>query len=458
MVGSLCVLHPMIVIATLAAAIATAAPVASPAPASPALVAQASTEPKTSPGTPDALPEEVTKHLADLCATYDRFVDAYVLKANETSVGALDKSYGKALETARDSFTKKGDLDAVVAIKAELQRMASHGDLPESDKGLHEVVLPLRTTYRTEFAKLEQAREDGLLDANKRYDLALAQYQVQLTQTQALEAAMHVKKLREVLAAKGGVPPKGGFTNSLGMKFVPVPGTQVLFCIHHTRYRDYAAYAAEAPGIRHNWKQQTVTGHVLTEHTDEHPVIGVTWEEAKNFCAWLSQKEGRTYRLPTDQEWSIAVGLGSEEKWTEDTTPESVIKNKDLFPWGKQWPPPSGAGNYSDQTRKVKAPGGTSPEYIDDYDDGYATTSPVMSFAPNKFGLYDMGGNVWQWCEDWWNASKVDRVLRGGAWDRSERLLLLSSARLHHPPTSPSANWGFRIVAVADKAGDGKPR
>ena len=83
-------------------------------------------------------------------------------------------------------------------------------------------------------------------------------------------------------------------------------------------------------------------------------MVNVSWTDAQAFCAWLSQKEGVTCRLPTDREWSIAVGIGGEERWESDTTPETVAKPPDIFPWGEEWPPPEGAGNYRDESwRKV---------------------------------------------------------------------------------------------------------
>src|SRR5690606_36612881 len=97
-----------------------------------------------------------------------------------------------------------------------------------------------------------------------------------------------------------GATKEQPFENSLGMKLVPVPGTEVLFCIHETRWKDYAAYAAENPGIRGGWKDQGFDGFTIAERAEEHPVAHVNWEDARAFCAWLSKKEGRTYRLPTD--------------------------------------------------------------------------------------------------------------------------------------------------------------
>jgi hypothetical protein len=126
--------------------------------------------------------------------------------------------------------------------------------------------------------------------------------------------------------------PDEPFVNSLGMKFVPVPDTGVLFCIHEVRYKDYAAYAAEVQGVDDTWKDQTCDGYTLTERTEDHPVMKVSWEDAQKFCAWLSKKEGKTYRLPTDREWSYAVGIGQDEKWENDTTPVTVTKNQTEFP------------------------------------------------------------------------------------------------------------------------------
>jgi len=255
------------------------------------------------------------------------------------------------------------------------------------------------------------------------------------------------KNVRSTMNPAAVLALKDGITNTLGMKFLPVKGTDVLFCIHETRRQDYAAYAAEAPGVDGSWKDQTCDGYALTENKENHPVIRVSWEDAQKFCAWLSKKEGKLYRLPTDQEWSYAVGIGRDEKWKKDTTPATVFKSQTDFPWGDKWPPPKGSGNYSDDSRKAKAPNATA-QYLENYDDGFPTTAPVMSFKPNKLGLYDLEGNVREWVEDWWDNAKADRVLRGGSWNRNERGLLLSSSRFPYLPGSRHNDHGFRCVVV----------
>ena len=105
--------------------------------------------------------------------------------------------------------------------------------------------------------------------------------------------------------AKKQVPPKT-FVNSLGMKFVSVPGTDVQFCIWETRVKDYADYAAANAGVYGSWKD---FGFGFKQE-DTHPVVNVNWKDAQAFCEWLTKKEmaegkikaGQRYRLPTDAE------------------------------------------------------------------------------------------------------------------------------------------------------------
>jgi len=212
--------------------------------------------------------------------------------------------------------------------------------------------------------------------------------------------------------------------NSLGMKFVPVPGTDLLFSVWDTRVQDYRAFVQE-------------TGRAWTKpsfpQTPDHPAVNVSWDDANAFCQWLSAKEGREYRLPTDAEWSLAVGLPPE---IGSTPKEKDGAIKKIYPWGDSWPPPKGVGNYD---RSLMA---------DDQD----KTSPVGAFAENRFGLYDLSGNVWQWCEDWYDDSQRRRVLRGGAWNSCTQDILLSSFRYYSYPGDQYDNIGFRCVTPAKKA------
>jgi formylglycine-generating enzyme required for sulfatase activity len=214
-------------------------------------------------------------------------------------------------------------------------------------------------------------------------------------------------------------PPKA-FTNTLGMKFVPVPGTEVQFCIWETRVKDYAAYAAANAGVDGSWKKPF--GDKFKQE-DTHPVGKVSWNDANAFCAWLTKKElaegkikaGQKYRLPTDAEWSMAVGLKQEKGNTPKEKSQGI---KDVYPWGKEWPPPVGAGNYYKSLK------------VDKFD----YTSPVGSFASNKVGLHDMGGNVREWCEDKYSPTSAARVLRGASWNINPPGDLLSSYRLNLTP------------------------
>jgi len=238
-------------------------------------------------------------------------------------------------------------------------------------------------------------------------------------------------------------PTNGTLTNSLGMKFVPVPGTKVLFCIHETRKSDYAEFAAENGSVDGSWRKVTTYG-LPVGITDHHPVTNVSREDAVAFCLWLSKREGENYRLPTDQEWSCASGIGQDEK--EGQLP-SILDGRiaDEFPWGKTWPPTKGAGNYADTSVQGKLP---QQGVIDDYTDGYETTAPVMSFRPNNLGIYDLGGNVWEWCSDWYNSEAIEGVRRGGSWSEHQRTRLLTSRRLRPRPSIRLNDLGFRVVLV----------
>jgi hypothetical protein len=246
-----------------------------------------------------------------------------------------------------------------------------------------------------------------------------------------------------------GPIPGRPYENSLGMRFVPVPGTGVLFCVWETRVQDYRAYAEANPDVNRAW-ENLLFGGVEVTPGPEHPVVNVSWTDAKAFCEWLTRKEQKEellgsqqfYRLPTDLEWSAAVGLGPEIGDTPQARDGGV---QGVYPWGTDWPPPPGVGNYADLTAKASFP---SWEIIDSYRDGFATTAPVGSFPPNELGLYDLGGNVWEWCEDRYDPDKDYRVVRGGSWFNQEPRHLLSSARDHHLPGYRYDCYGFRVVLV----------
>lgn len=250
------------------------------------------------------------------------------------------------------------------------------------------------------------------------------------------------QKLYEFMLQAGG--------NSLDMRFVPVPGINVMFCIHETRRKDYEVFAAEARGLSTFWRRDFTETKLkqdaqMMSRLADHPVQSVAWDEAKQFCEWLSKKEGRTYRLPTDREWSMAVGLGSLEKIDAASTPESLDgKVGNIYPWEGGWPPKRTGGNYADKSSAKLSSGlqGSLP-----MDDGYPETAPVMSYLPNRLGLFDMGGNVSEWCEDWYNASQKERVLRGACWLDFERNALLASERYPYIPDSRKDTcFGFRVV------------
>ena len=142
----------------------------------------------------------------------------------------------------------------------------------------------------------------------------------------------------------------------------------------------------------------------------------------------------------------MAVGLGKEAGNTpmekdsgwEITSPDIIDTRKNTYPFGKwaDWPFPKGVGNYDNEYLKL---------------DIFEYTSPVGSFAVNQYGIHDLGGNVWEWCEDWYNpATKEYRVFRGASWGDFVDYYMLSSFRKRYLPDFRSSKIGFRCVLASE--------
>lgn len=240
-------------------------------------------------------------------------------------------------------------------------------------------------------------------------------------------AAEAKRKREEELARKRFVPEKAVWSNSLEMRVVKVGDVHV--AATECRVGDYRAFvkATNHDGGK-GWERPGFT------QDDSHPVVNVSWSDAQAFCKWLTEREekqeilnGYVYRLPTDLEWSLAAGLTGE---TGATPAARDGKIKGVYPWGKEWPPAIGVGNYSENLT---------------YDD-WEKTAPVASFRPNRHGVYDLGGNVWEWCVDSGDSSQENRVLRGGSWYGYNAGSLQASYRRYLPPSERKDESGFRVV------------
>ena len=176
--------------------------------------------------------------------------------------------------------------------------------------------------------------------------------------------------------------------------------------------------------------------------TGRDPVVCVSWDDAQAYVAWLSAKTGHVYRLPTEAEWEYAARAGTTTARYGSDNPVEFCRYTNL-----------GDLDYSEQH-----PGDNGVNRA--CRDGYAFTSPVESFPPNRFGLYDMLGNVGEWCQDWFGlypngtqtdpqgpAKGSDRVERGASWsDRTEHCH--SAYRSADSPGYRGNDIGFRLLRV----------
>ncbi|MFC2113116.1 SUMF1/EgtB/PvdO family nonheme iron enzyme [Bacteroidota bacterium] len=217
---------------------------------------------------------------------------------------------------------------------------------------------------------------------------------------------------------------------------------QVGWCwayVRHYKGIDYTTQNGEWPQVDGiHWKNPGF------EQDDSHPVTCMSWFDAMVFCQWLSQKEGRTYRLPTEAEWEYACRAGSQS----------------VYSWGDTEDSGDGWCNALDLSAQEAYPEWEGFKW----NDGYTHTAPVGLFKPNAFGLYNMHGNVEEWCWDWFdgdyyaNSPEADpqgpdtsslehphRILRGGSWSTVPRRCR-SANRSLSGPDGQDTSFGFRVV------------
>lgn len=181
------------------------------------------------------------------------------------------------------------------------------------------------------------------------------------------------------------------------------------------------------------------------EQAGDHPVVNVTWNDAQALAKWLTGREGRRYRLPTEAEWEYACRAGTRTQYHSGDAPESLGKVANVFD-----------ADAAVHWTKWK-------DFALSSHDGYPFTAPVGKFEPNAFGLHDMHGNVWEWTADWHDdnyyahspasdptgpAEGVVKVRRGGSW-HTWPLYARCAFRNWNSPETRYTLVGIRLVMEA---------
>jgi formylglycine-generating enzyme required for sulfatase activity len=231
--------------------------------------------------------------------------------------------------------------------------------------------------------------------------------------------------------------------------------------VHDTKYQTGAetdgkgssGYNPALPGFEYD-KPAYTWKNLGWKQGDEHPVLNVSWHDATAFFRWLSKKEDRTYRLPTEAEWEYACRAGSAARFI---TGDSIDELK-------------GIANVQDKSLVAKKPRFSNSDdasYLTKpvpWDDGHPFSAPVGSYQPNALGLYDMLGGAAEWCQDWYGKdyyrdsrltdpngpeTGTARVVRGGAFLHQARHCRVSH-RVAGAPSYHNYIIGFRVVMEAD--------
>ena len=166
-----------------------------------------------------------------------------------------------------------------------------------------------------------------------------------------------------------------------------------------------------------SWRHPEGRASSIEDRLD-HPVVHVSWRDAAAYAAWAGK------RLPTEAEWENAARGG-------------LVQAK--YPWGDELRP--------DGVHRCNIWQGRFPE-INTGEDGYLGTAPVTAFAPNGYGLYNVAGNVWEWCADWWSAAVRTKVIRGGSYlcHASYCNRYRVAARSSNTVDSSTGHTGFRCA------------
>jgi formylglycine-generating enzyme required for sulfatase activity len=210
----------------------------------------------------------------------------------------------------------------------------------------------------------------------------------------------------------------------------------------------------DGPNAQYTWK------FVGFDQDERHPVVNVTWNDAQEFIAWLKKKSGKDVRLPTEAEWEYACRAGSETVYHTGTNSETLfnVANVADAAFVQKFAKLIEDDDYFKTNPPMKA------------NDGYVFTAPVGKFKANKFGLHDMNGNVWQWCQDWYSADyykqcqqegnikdptgpdedQKERIARGGSW-LFPPWYCRSACRHFYEPGIRSIDIGFRVLLVLEE-------
>ncbi len=211
--------------------------------------------------------------------------------------------------------------------------------------------------------------------------------------------------------------------------------------VEETGHNGAGGYRFDADRRRFVFSEKNGWNRTGLNETDNHPVVNVSWNDAVAFCRWLSSKEGATYRLPTEAEWEYACRANTTTRFASGDSEDNMFI----------------VGNFAHDAVETLL----RPDDEDDWDDGNPLTAPTGLFQPNRFGLYDMHGNVWEWCFDKYSATAYGtgktinptgpqgkggfRTARGGSWAHPPKHAR-SSQRTAFKAGDRNLLVGFRVV------------